>query len=79
MDRNLPASAGDMGSILGLGKFHMPWHNWTLVPQLQNPAQSSVGKPQLMSPCAASTAARVHRACAVQQEKQDNEKPAHRN
>ena len=24
---NLPANAGDMGSILGLGKFHIPWGN----------------------------------------------------
>ena len=23
--KNLPASAGDMGSIPGLGRFHMPW------------------------------------------------------
>ena len=25
--RNPPASAGDMGSIPGLGRFHMPWNN----------------------------------------------------
>ena len=24
VDKNLPASAGDMGSIPGLGRFHMP-------------------------------------------------------
>ena len=24
---NPPADAGDMGSILGLGKFHIPWGN----------------------------------------------------
>ena len=24
---NPPANAGDMGSILGLGKFHIPWGN----------------------------------------------------
>ena len=34
---------------------------------------------QLLRWCAASPAARVPRACAVQQEKQDHEKPAHRN
>ena len=27
VDRNLPANAGDTGSILGSGKFHMPWSN----------------------------------------------------
>ena len=25
--KNLSASAGDMGLILGLGRFHMPWGN----------------------------------------------------
>ena len=25
--RNLSASAGDTGSIPGLGRFHMPWSN----------------------------------------------------
>ena len=24
---NLPANAGDMALILGLGKFHIPWGN----------------------------------------------------
>ena len=27
MDRNPPANAGDVGSIPGLGRFHMPWSN----------------------------------------------------
>ena len=27
VDRNLPAIAGDMDSIPGLGRFHMPWSN----------------------------------------------------
>ena len=27
MDRNLPANAGDMGLIPGLGRFHMPRSN----------------------------------------------------
>ena len=31
---NLPANAGDMGSILGLGGFHMPWGNQAHVLQL---------------------------------------------
>ena len=78
MDKNLPASAGDMGSILGLGKFHMPWSNWACVPQLLKPARSSASKPQLVSACAASAEARVPGAWAVQQEKRDSEKPMHR-
>ena len=31
---NLPASAGDTGSIPGLGKSHMPQSNWAREPQL---------------------------------------------
>ena len=27
MVKNPPANAGDMGSIPGLGRFHMPWSN----------------------------------------------------
>ena len=27
VDKNLPAISGDMGSIPGLGRFHMPWNN----------------------------------------------------
>ena len=27
VDRNMPGKAGDTGSILGLGRFHMPWSN----------------------------------------------------
>ena len=26
VDKNPPASAGDMGSIPGAGRFHMPWN-----------------------------------------------------
>ena len=32
--KNLPANAGDKGSIPGLGKSHMPWSNSAYVPQL---------------------------------------------
>ena len=31
---NLPANAGDMGSIPGLGRSHMPQSNWAHEPQL---------------------------------------------
>ena len=27
VDKNPPANAGDMGSIPGLGRSHMPWSN----------------------------------------------------
>ena len=27
VDKNLPVNAGDMGSISGLGRFHMLWSN----------------------------------------------------
>ena len=32
--KNLPANAGDIGSIPGLGRSHMPHSNWVRVPQL---------------------------------------------
>ena len=34
VDSNLPASAGHMGLIPGLGRFHMPWSNQDRVPKL---------------------------------------------
>ena len=34
--KNLPANAGDLGSIPGLGRFHMPQGNYVSVPQLLN-------------------------------------------
>ena len=38
VDWNPPASAGDMGSIPGLGRSHMPRSSWAHVPQLLKPA-----------------------------------------
>ena len=35
---NPPASAGDMGSLPGLGRFRMPQSSWSQVPQLLKPA-----------------------------------------
>ena len=32
--KNLPANAGDTGSVSGLGRFHMPWVNQAHAPQL---------------------------------------------
>ena len=56
MDKNLPANAGDMGSIPGPGRFHMLRSNQAHVPQL-------------LSPRATTTEAQVPRAYARQQEK----------
>ena len=56
MVKNLPANAGDTGSSPGPGRSHMPQSN-------------KVHVPQLLSPRATTTEARVPRACALQQEK----------
>ena len=34
--KNLPATAGDMGSISGLRRFHMPWGNSAQAPPLKS-------------------------------------------
>ena len=34
MVKNSPVNAGDMGSILGLGRFHTPWSNRACASQL---------------------------------------------
>ena len=64
---NLPANAGDTGLIPGLGRSHMPRSNWGREPQLLS-LRSRAHKPQLLSPCATTTEARVLRACALQEE-----------
>ena len=35
--KNLSASTGDMGSISGPGRYHMPQGTWTREPQLLKP------------------------------------------
>ena len=54
--KNLPANAGDTGSISGQGRSHMLWSNQACAPQL-------------LSPCTLTTGAITPRACALQQEK----------
>ena len=49
--KNLPANAGDMGSIPGLGRFHMPQGNQALAPQLLGQLFRAC-KSQLLSLCA---------------------------
>ena len=47
--KNLPAKGGNMGSIPGLGRFHMTWSNHACVPQLLSP-NSRVRELQLLKP-----------------------------
>ena len=66
--KNPPANAGDTGSSPGPGGSHMPGSSWACAPQLQS-LRSRAQEPQLLSPSATTTEARVPRACALQQEK----------
>ena len=49
VDRNLPASAGDTGTIPDLGRFHMPRGNQARAPQLLRP-RSRACELQLLKP-----------------------------
>ena len=40
--KNLPANVGDMGSIPGLGRSHMPQSNEVQVPQLLSPGTATI-------------------------------------
>ena len=68
MVKNPPANAGDMGSIPGLGRSHMPRSNKARVPQLLS-LRSRAREPQLLGPCATTTEDLAPRAHAPQQEK----------
>ena len=68
MVKNLPASAGDMGLIPGLGRPHMPRSNKARAPQLLS-LRSRASEPQLLNPRATTTEAHVPRVHAPQQEK----------
>ena len=85
--KNPPASAGDTGSIPGLGRSHMLRSNKACALQLLSLLSRS-REPQLLSPHATTTEAQVPSACALQQEKppqwearapQQRVAPAHRN
>ena len=52
--QNLPANAGDTGSIPGPGRSHMPWSKQACVPQLLSQC-SRAQEPPLLSPQAATT------------------------
>ena len=66
--KNPPANAGDMGSIPGPERSHMPRSNWAYVPQLLS-LRSRAHEPQLLSTCATATEAHAPRARTPQQEK----------
>ena len=61
--------AGDTGSSPGPGGSHMLQSNQAHVPQLLKPTCSRAREPQLLSPRATTTEARMPRAHALQQEK----------
>ena len=66
--KNPPANAGDTDSSPGPGSSHMPRSNQARAPQLLS-LRSRDREPQLLSPHATTTEARVPRARALQQEK----------
>ena len=66
MVENPPANAGDMGSIAGPGRSHMPQSNWARELQLLS-LRSRVRGPQLLSPCVTAAEAQVPGARALQQ------------
>ena len=66
--KNPPANAGDTGSSPGSGRSYMPWSNEACVPQLLSLC-SGAREPQLLSPRATTTEARVPRVRALQQER----------
>ena len=66
--KNLPVSAGDMGSSPGPEDLTCRGETKPRAPQLMS-LRSRAREPQLLSPCATTTEARVPRARAPQQEK----------
>ena len=50
VDKNPPANAGDMGSIPGPGRSHMPWSNQAPVSQLLKPARLRAHAPPQKNP-----------------------------
>ena len=66
--KNLPAKAGNVGSIPGLGRSHMPWSNKVHVPQLLSLC-SRARELQRLSPHALTAESHMPRACALQQQK----------
>ena len=59
VDKNLPANAGDMGSIPGPGRLQMLWSSKTQEPRWWKPTHSRAGETQLLSLCANTPAVHV--------------------
>ena len=68
VDKNPPDNAGDVGSILALGRSHMSWSYKVCAPQLLSPCFRA-HKSKLLSPHATTAEAKVPRTCALQQGK----------
>ena len=66
MVKSPSVNAGDTGLISGLERLHIPQSNQAQVPQLHS-LHSRSHKPQPLSPCAATTEARVSRVRAPQE------------
>ena len=71
MVKNPPANPGDMGSVPGLGRFHMSWDNEACVPQLLKPSRPRAHVPQQKKPLQieAHTPKLESNACSPQLEK----------
>ena len=65
---NPPANAGDSGSSPGPGRSHVPQSDWAREPQLLSLC-CKAREPQLLSPQATTTKARVPGARAPQRER----------
>ena len=66
--KNLPANAGDSGSIPTLGRSHLLRRNKACAPQLLSLC-SRACEPERLSPQVTTTEAHVPGACALQREK----------
>ena len=62
MVKNLPANAGDMGSIPDPGRSHISWSNYAHVPQLLSLCPRARGL-QLLSPCTVESVLQNKRSC----------------
>ena len=75
--KNLPASAGDVGSIPGSGRSHMPQSNLVQEPQLLSLC-ARAQEPQPMRPCAINFRSPHTLEPVLHKERRhSNEKPKH--
>ena len=74
--KNLPDNAGDMGSIPGLGRFHMLQDNQAPVPQLLSQC-SKAHEPQLLKPLRQSLCSETREAAAIRKRTHRNQRSSH--